>query len=154
VGTLRQALVSWESDRSVACVRPPGLSEHPVGVIRRVLDYCPDEPLASPSTKLDFIAKADPELAVVLLRDMGSVDRALANAEWKAATVLAGSVIEALLLWALQQPAHERSVDASTAGRRLLSAAQRRGCTASMPSGALDYGDLNSYLDIATETAG
>jgi hypothetical protein len=104
VGTLRQALVSWESDRSAACVRPPGLNEHPIGDIRHVLDHCPDEPLAAPSTKLAFIAQREPKLAEARLRDLGAVDRALANAEWKAATVLAGSVIEALLL-------HPRGVD-------------------------------------------
>jgi hypothetical protein len=35
--------------------------------------------------------------------DMSAANRALANSEWKAATVLAGSVVEALLLWAIQR---------------------------------------------------
>lgn len=34
--------------------------------------------------------------------DISEMNRALAGREWKSATVLAGSVIEALLLWALQ----------------------------------------------------
>jgi hypothetical protein len=40
--------------------------------------------------------------------DIGSVESAFSNGEWKAATVLAGSVVEALLLWALleQNPAN------------------------------------------------
>jgi hypothetical protein len=39
-----------------------------------------------------------------ILRDLGATERALNNAEWKAATVLAGATIEALLLWRLQEP--------------------------------------------------
>src|SRR5262245_25831470 len=151
VGTLRQVLVRWESETSVAFGRPPTLSEHPVGVIRRVLEHCPDEPLASPATKLAFVARTAPDLADVLLRDLGAVDRALANAEWKAATVLAASVIEALLLWALRQPARTALVDGSPAGEKLLGNARRWGCTASAPSDALEYGDLNHYLDIVEE---
>jgi hypothetical protein len=38
-----------------------------------------------------------------LQNDISGVERAIHNGEWKAATVLAGSVIEALLLWALTQ---------------------------------------------------
>lgn len=34
---------------------------------------------------------------------MSNITRALYNSEWKAATVLAGSVTEALLLWALEK---------------------------------------------------
>lgn len=45
----------------------------------------------------------DPGLRDDLRIDIGAVNRALSNAEWKAATVLAGAVVEALLLWALQQ---------------------------------------------------
>jgi hypothetical protein len=35
--------------------------------------------------------------------DLAATNSALVNGEWKAATVLAGSVLEALLLWALQR---------------------------------------------------
>jgi hypothetical protein len=44
----------------------------------------------------------DPELRADLHRDLGEANRALQNGEWKATTVLAGSIVEALLLWALQ----------------------------------------------------
>jgi hypothetical protein len=36
--------------------------------------------------------------------DIGAVNRALANSEWKAANVIAGSALEALLLWRLSEP--------------------------------------------------
>ena len=40
----------------------------------------------------------EPDLRRGILVDLGAIQRALSNSEWKAATVLAGSVIEALLL--------------------------------------------------------
>jgi len=45
--------------------------------------------------------EADPEYRKQLRLDMSSMDQALRNGEWKAATVLAGSLLEALLLWAI-----------------------------------------------------
>lgn len=73
-----------------------------VTVIRRVLEQCPDEVPARSSTELAFIL--DPDLRDSLRRDYGAAYRALNNAEWKAATVLAGATIEALLHWRLHQP--------------------------------------------------
>lgn len=50
---------------------------------------------------LQFIQ--DTELRTELRSDLGAIERALSNGEWKAATILAGSSVEVLLLWALQQ---------------------------------------------------
>lgn len=114
-----------------------------------MLRRCPDEPLASPSTALAFITQAD--LAAALLRDLGAVDRAVANGEWKAATVLAGSLIEAILLWALQQRSGD--IDASTAGAALLKDAQKQNKSLATATDALNYGGLHHYLSIAEEIA-
>jgi len=127
--------------------------ENPVGVVRHVLEQCPDELPAAGSHELDFIA--DETFRAILLRDIGSTEEALGNNEYKAATVLAASVVEALLLWALSAPARTAQVDASAAGTKLLANARGRwGCTASSPSAALEYGDLNSYLDIVQDIGG
>src|SRR5262249_31478570 len=69
--------------------------------IRDILKRCPDAAPSPTTTELLFIPDAD--LREGLRLDMSTANQALANGEWKAATVLAGSVIEALLLWALQQ---------------------------------------------------
>jgi hypothetical protein len=153
VRTLRDVLVRWESNTSIGFGRPPTLKEHPVGVIRRVLADCPDEPLA-PATKLAFVAETEPDLADALRHDLGAVDRALANAEWKAATVLAGSVIEALLLWALQQAEQAALVDDSKVAAKLRDRASKLGGTATTPSGSLEYGHLNNYLAIIEDIGG
>jgi hypothetical protein len=68
--------------------------------IRDALSKCPDEAPAPSTSELNFIT--DPALRENLRNDISAVERALSNSEWKAATVLAGSAIEALLLWELQ----------------------------------------------------
>jgi hypothetical protein len=81
-----------------------GLSDlNPLTLIRRALGKCPDEYPSSSVRDLKFII--DSELREVLRIDLGSTNLALSNGEWKASTVLAGSIVEALLLWALQQRA-------------------------------------------------
>jgi hypothetical protein len=73
-----------------------------VTVIRRVLAKCPDEYPPPTTTELLFIK--DNALRESIRQDLGAATRALSNNEWKAATVLAGATIEALLHWRLQQP--------------------------------------------------
>jgi hypothetical protein len=67
-----------------------------LAIIRDALSHCPDEAPAASSAELKFIA--DEDLRNALRVDLGSIETALRNGEWKAATVLAGSVVEALLL--------------------------------------------------------
>ena len=86
---------------------------------------------AASSNELLFIT--DDELRQNLLGDLGAITQALSNGEWKAATVLAGALVEALLLWKLQQD--------STKARRAASAA----------TGPLDRWDLKDYIEVAAE---
>jgi hypothetical protein len=72
-----------------------------ITVIRRVLEKCPDEYPPPTTTKLSFIQ--DRELRESIRNDVGAAGRAVNNAEWRAATVLAGATIEALLLWKLRE---------------------------------------------------
>lgn len=75
-----------------------------VEIVRSALAKCLDEGPATVASSLVFIKGAsDTALRVALQTDLGSVERALSNGEWKAATVVAGSIIEALLLWAINQ---------------------------------------------------
>ncbi len=74
---------------------------HPFGLIRRALAGLPDDVPSAEVATLPFID--DPVLKASLRLDISWASSALRNREWKAATVLAGSVIEALLYWELQQ---------------------------------------------------
>jgi hypothetical protein len=65
-------------------------------VLYRVLSQCPDE--FPPAHTVELLFVTDPDLRKSIRQDIGAIDRAIAHAERKAATVLAGAAIEALLL--------------------------------------------------------
>jgi len=77
-----------------------------------MLVKCPDEAPAAQTIGLDFIA--DAAYRNQLRTDISAAYSAERNGEWKAATVLAGSVVEALLLWALQQGNEQQVTAAAT----------------------------------------
>jgi hypothetical protein len=76
---------------------PDGLS--PVQILHSLLGKCPDAYPSPETAKLHWID--DKDFRQNLRLDISSANKALAEGEWKAATVLAGSVVEALLLWRL-----------------------------------------------------
>jgi hypothetical protein len=101
VAALRTALETWNL-RDYGIDRIPGFgNRNPVTLIRNALAECPDEFPSVGSIRLTFIQ--DQDLRKNLEIDISAANQALLNGEWKAATVLSGSVIEALLLWALSQ---------------------------------------------------
>lgn len=100
IGAIREVLRGWGSNTNLVLQAPEGITPRmsPVAHIWRVLQQCPDA-FPSPTTvQLPFIS--DSQLRDALRLDIDAASRSLANGGWKAATVLAGSVIEALLLWA------------------------------------------------------
>lgn len=102
VTTIQNTLTKWQMGAGVGHLRGvPGFGPDPVALIRGALTLCPDEAPAVGTAALDFFD--DQELRHALRIDISSMHRALANGEWKAATVLAGSVCEALLLWQLDK---------------------------------------------------
>ncbi len=107
--------------------------------IRYALAQCPDESPAPGTSELSFIA--DPDLRTNLRNDIGAINRALSSGEWKAATVLAGSTIEALLLWALQR----NPAAAIAAATTLVTAAT----LSRQPDANLERWDLHEYTEVA-----
>jgi hypothetical protein len=91
-----------------------------VEIVRTALSKCRDEAVSTSGAKWGFLD--DPALETTLLNDLSSVERALANGEWKAATVISGSIIEALLLWAVNQhqPKIENAIQAALSEKKLL----------------------------------
>jgi hypothetical protein len=80
----------------------PVSGEDVIHTIRRVLCNCPDESPPSETAGLSFIP--DQQTREYMKRDVGAANSALQNAEWKAATLLGGAAIEALLHWKLSPP--------------------------------------------------
>jgi hypothetical protein len=79
--------------------------ENPVGRLLTALNKCPDE-YPPPETKA-LLFVDDVVLRDSIRNDVGAVDRAITNNEWKAATVFSGSAIEALLFWKVSKFAHD-----------------------------------------------
>ncbi len=105
-----------------------------VAVIRQALSACSDE--LPPSVHADLLFISDEQLRDSIRVDVGTAHRATSNGEWKAATVLAGAAIEALLHWRLSQP----SIDLSKASR------------APVGKKLIEYG-LQQYIDVAKDLA-
>jgi hypothetical protein len=89
---------------------PPMGGGSPIQLMYGVLAACPDSVPASSGVNLGFITDAKTRESIS--SEIGSVESAVRNGEWKAATILAGSVIEALLLWRLRQFTEDEVTDA------------------------------------------
>ena len=117
VAAIRDQIEHWRAHgeaKRAALKTVSGLPRlNPVTLIRRALATCPDEGPVPTTSGLVFIT--DNDLRLALCTDIGSIETALANGEWKAATVLSGSVVEALLLWALNQKLPAEITSAVTA---------------------------------------
>ena len=71
----------------------------PVYLVRAALGKCPDERPSPGTADLAFVS--DTALRESIRLDISSASEALHRSDFKASTVLAGSAIEALLLWSL-----------------------------------------------------
>jgi hypothetical protein len=146
VGQIREALKRWAADRSSrdALDPVPGFNgKYPVELIRDALFGCPDEYPAASTADLAFIS--DPDLRLNLRTDIDVIRQALQSGEWKAATVLAGSAIEALLLWSLQPktpPEITAAVAAVVGVGKPLS---------NTPDKDLNRWSLHEYIEVAFE---
>jgi hypothetical protein len=144
IGALRDTLNRWthlgaagRSDPSLLYIA--GYSDlNPITLVRRALVKCPDQAPAPATAEFPFIPDGD--LREALRTDFSEAERAFADSGWKAATVLGGSVVEALLLWALQQ----------------RSPAERSAACATIPSGTvarfpalLEEWTLHQYTEVA-----
>jgi hypothetical protein len=133
IGALRGIVTAWQGGGNDRLAQMPGFQEaHVLTHIRRALVACPDDFPAPGTAALSFIADSD--FRDTLRLDISATNRALANEEWKAATVLAGSVVEALLLWSLQQKT----------GAEIQAAPVKK------PSKPLEEWYLSDYIDVAT----
>jgi hypothetical protein len=72
-----------------------------VSVVWLFLKECPDEVVAESTPSLTFLKDEDFRLSVQI--DISSAEADFDNGEWKSATVMAGSALEALLLWTVSR---------------------------------------------------
>jgi len=103
---LKKAVAFWGSDHAdkrkyQICKMSDGSNLNPITFIRIALSKCPDQGIDATTNDLVFIT--DTDFRESLRQDISFVNQALNNAEWKAVTILAGSVIEALLLYEINR---------------------------------------------------
>jgi hypothetical protein len=89
----------------------PALQGSVVQTLYDLLGRCRDEPIPPALPKLAFIA--DPAIRDSVARDLLTIDRLMTQNEWKAATVIGGSVIEALLLQHIEATLLKQGTDAA-----------------------------------------
>jgi hypothetical protein len=133
--TIEETLETWISRGSVGHVSHVK-GRDPVTVIRFVLSQCPDEYPAPATTELSFIK--DTVTRDSIRFDVGATYRALNNNEWKAATVLGGATIEALLHWRLSQ-SPPTSAEIATAVSNLKASKQNFNPAASQDDWVLSH---------------
>jgi hypothetical protein len=147
VGSIRVQIARWiaagpnYSTPQLGIVSPV-LGRNAVSVIRDVLLQCPDSFPPRAAQDLSFIT--DQDLRASIRQDIGDAQRAFQNAEWKAATVLAGASIEALLLWRLSDPPRTPS-ELKRAGEEAVAARK----LSRQPKANLNEWDLCDYIWVA-----
>jgi hypothetical protein len=139
INIIRSAFPQWQM-RDLQIRGVPGYSgTNPITLIHQALLKCPDQFPSPETASLSFIQPDD--LRKNLQLDISAANRALANSEWKAATVLAGSIVEVLLLWGLQQ--QNPSTVTSTASGLVGTSLQQK------PAADLERWHLPEYIEIS-----
>jgi hypothetical protein len=103
LGAIEHHLHTWASGDPHAhnVILQPVKGRDALVIIHEALLNCPDEYPPPATANLQFIP--DQDLRDSIRCDVGAANQALHNGEWKAATVLAGAAIEAMLHWKLGQ---------------------------------------------------
>ena len=140
---LRDRLSIWRSGAD----RGHYISREAVTALRAHLSTCPDQSPAPATTALAFIP--DASLRDSIRADVSAAHSDLRQSEWKGATVLAGSAIETLLLWALQQHEHQNP------GARAKAIATLRAGNNPLtrdPDANPERWDLHEYTEVAARS--
>lgn len=143
VACLRAMADVFQASRQPLPLHLRGFDQNPIALIRAAMEACPDEAAARETTALAFIG--DKELRESIRLDISAANQHLTNGEWKGATVLAGSAIEALLLWALQKHEKRKTGSLKAAGSTLLA----KGTLSCQPHAKPEKWDLHEYVEVA-----
>ena len=111
VSAIKAKLASWEGrdPRGVTdkIGKVQGFYLDPVLLIREVMESLPDQVIPETVAGLEFIK--DDTYRINLRTDIASVDALLHAGQWKAAMVIAGSAMEALLLYTLTKYGEDKA---------------------------------------------
>lgn len=137
---IEHQLARWESNHN-AVLQPPRERE-PLLRICQALGQCPDETPPPSTVGLEFIA--DQDIRENIRRDVGAANLAFTNMEWKAATVIGGAAIEALLFWALGTLASATEVNGAVTALVGKNAMPK-------PKTKIEQWDLSEFIPVSIE---
>lgn len=123
----------------------------PVFIVREALAKCPDEAPSPTTTKLAFIT--DSALRESIRLDINAANQDLANGVWKGATVLAGSALEALLLWAVQEADQKKTGAVAQARAALVANKTLKQDTSTNPEwwGLAEFVEVSYHLKFISD---
>lgn len=119
IAMMNSMIATWDAHGPVT----HGYENRKLGAVitsmREALATMSDEVIPAATADLLFIQ--DDNLRESIRADVAAAEAAFVDRGWKAATVLAGAVVEALLLWAisLHRPSADRSFDKLTAAGKI-----------------------------------
>ncbi len=143
VTAIKNTIVTWQT-RDYGLERIHGYGNlNPVTIVRNVLLKCSDEGVSKSVSDLTFIHNE--ELRENLRIDVSSANQAFQNGEWKAATVLAGATIEAILLYVLQTKQDSDQNAITTSVNDLVT----NGVLDRPPGNNLDKWSLHPLIEVA-----
>ena len=116
---------------------------HPFALVREHLATLKDELIEPTTTELSFVA--DQDLREALRLDVAGATRSFEVADWKGCTVLAGSVVEALLLCELRRREETQPGEIPTVCQRLVASKVLR----KPPPADLDCWNLTQLTEVA-----
>ena len=143
LATIRIGIRIWEggtADSQIVSLEPFG-NLNAVSLIRRALSHCPDELPAPETVELQFIN--DEQLRESIRLDISTANQDLVAGEAKASTVMAGSAVEALLLWALQEKTE------LVRRRQAAQALKDSGVLNKKPAEDINRWDLREFIEVA-----
>jgi len=141
IEAIRSMIARWQTKNSKH-TEVLLFNKNAITLLHGCLALCPDEAIEPSTTELNFISDGD--LRENLRKDISATNQALQNGEWKAATVLGGATIEALLLWALQQRTQREimTIKNNLVSSRILT---------SNPGNKLEKWSLHPLIEVAKE---
>jgi hypothetical protein len=145
ITAIRTTIQVWKSrEWGLDLIRGYG-NLNPVTIIRNALSKCPDEGISKSTSDLTFIL--DHDFRKNLRLDISSANQAFQNGEWKAATVLAGASIEALLLYMLNRIKNTDPSKITTSTEKLVSNKTFN----KIPESNIDKWNLNQLIEVARD---
>jgi hypothetical protein len=146
---IRNVLDLWRNDhgmrvnKTLTPVPNHPVQLNPVTLVRMGLSKCPEAVPSEKAPKLTFVA--DDDLRSALELDLSSAEHTYQTGQWKGSTVLAASVVEALLLWRLAQvdPAERRR-----AANEVKAAEEAANRSFNTPNDIHDWG-LHQCIEVA-----